>query len=330
MASSINSNHVGFTSQSQTPQTLIASIIPAIVASTLVLARLYSRVFIMKNWGYDDSWISLAWVTGSVALTILNGILTTRVTAQTPEDLVLTMRLGFASRELYQLCLGATKLSICAFYLRIFQDHASKVIIKSTMGFIALFTFGLSIGIIFQCRPISGDWNNVPAVCGNQDPGIIASAICNILSDIFLMIFVTPRILALKITKQQKISLLTILFLGLLVIVAAAMRMIFTLRVLAKSDAQPWDSYQIAIWSSIEVNSGLFCAAAPAVKPLIRKIAPTLLGPPPVLPSCSNTASQSRRKSAYSCNLVSPSSLYPSDVFKADNQPDLKAFENKT
>jgi hypothetical protein len=156
---------------------LIASIIPAIVASIPVLARFYSRVFIMNNWGHDDSWIFLSWVRwnsssslcicsyfkviGSVALTTLNGILTaratgTQLTAPTSEDLVLTMRLGFASRELYQVCIGTTKLGICAFYLRIFQDRVSKVIIRSTMGFIALFTFALSIGIIFQCRPIYG------------------------------------------------------------------------------------------------------------------------------------------------------------------------------
>ncbi|KAF4624210.1 hypothetical protein G7Y89_g13963 [Cudoniella acicularis] len=219
-----SSNDVGFASPSQVPQMLIAMIIPAIIASILVLARFYSRVFIMKNWGYDDSWIFLSWIIGSVALTTLNGILTARATgtqstAQTSEDLVLTMRLGFASRELYQVCIG--------------------------------------------------DWNNVPAVCGSQDPGIIACAVVNILTDIILISFVTPRILALQISKQQKVSLLSIVFLGLLVIVAAAMRMIFTLRVLASSEAQPWDSYEIAIWSAVEVNTGLLCAAAPALKPIL-------------------------------------------------------------
>ncbi|PMD41971.1 hypothetical protein L207DRAFT_391012, partial [Hyaloscypha variabilis F] len=263
-----------FASQPRTAQVLIASIIPSIFASILVLARFYSRVFIMKNWGNDDSWILLSWVIGSIALTTLNGILTSRITGtqhtvQTSENLVLTMRLGFASRELYQVCVGTTKLGLCAFYLRIFQDRVSKVIIRSTMGFIALFTFALSIGIIFQCRPIYvGDWNDVPAKCGNQDPGIIASGIVNILSDIILLIFVTPRILGLQITKQQKISLLAIVSLGLLVIVAATMRIVFTLRALVNSGAQPWESYQIAIWSAVEVNCGLLCAAAPAVKPV--------------------------------------------------------------
>ena len=101
---------------------------------------------------------------GSVALTILNGLLTARGTgAQISEDVSLTMRLGFASRELYQICLGTTKLGICAFYLRIFQDRIARVIIRSVMGFVALFTAALSLGIIFQCRPIYGMILNSPA-----------------------------------------------------------------------------------------------------------------------------------------------------------------------
>ena len=60
------SSNVAFVSQSRVPQTLIAAIIPATIASILVLARFYSRVFIMKNWGYDDSWILLSWVRQSI------------------------------------------------------------------------------------------------------------------------------------------------------------------------------------------------------------------------------------------------------------------------
>lgn len=39
----------------------------------------------------------------------------------------------------------------------------------------------------------------------------------------------------------------------------------------------PWDDVSVTIWTSIEVNTGLFCASAPAIKPLLRKIAPRLL-----------------------------------------------------
>ena len=36
-------------------------------------------------------------------------------------------------------------------------------------------------------------------------------------------------------------------------------------------------AYQIDIWASIEVNTGLICASAAALKPLIRKILPNFL-----------------------------------------------------
>jgi hypothetical protein len=38
------------------------------------------------------------------------------------------------------------------------------------------------------------------------------------------------------------------------------------------------DSWDIDTWSSVEVCTGLFCASAPATKPLLRKIAPGLMG----------------------------------------------------
>jgi hypothetical protein len=38
---------------------------------------------------------------------------------------------------------------------------------------------------------------------------------------------------------------------------------------------KPGDTYDIAIWSSVEINTATFCASAAAIKPLLRKIAPS-------------------------------------------------------
>ena len=38
-----------------------------------------------------------------------------------------------------------------------------------------------------------------------------------------------------------------------------------------------WDSYDVDIWAAVELNTGMFCIAAPAVKPLLRQISPGLL-----------------------------------------------------
>ena len=48
------------------------------------------------------------------------------------------------------------------------------------------------------------------------------------------------------------------------------------LRVTASQDV-PWDSYDVDIWAAVEINAGIFCVSAPAVKPLLHQIAPGLL-----------------------------------------------------
>jgi hypothetical protein len=47
----------------------------------------------------------------------------------------------------------------------------------------------------------------IPAVCGNQDPGIITSATVNILSDVILIAFVTPRIRKVAFRNFEKLIL---------------------------------------------------------------------------------------------------------------------------
>lgn len=43
------------------------------------------------------------------------------------------------------------------------------------------------------------------------------------------------------------------------------------------ADHETGNSYDVGIWNLVEVDVGLFCASAPAVKPLIRKITPDFL-----------------------------------------------------
>jgi hypothetical protein len=52
------------------------------------------------------------------------------------------------------------------------------------------------------------------------------------------------------------------------------------------------------------VNSGLLCAAAPAIKPVLRKIAPSLVGPYPKIIFCTNESSDSRKIALSGCYTV--------------------------
>lgn len=62
----------------------------------------------------------------------------------------------------------------------------------------------------------------------------------------------------------------------MLVILAAIVRLVRIIHVTTITDIS-WDPYDVEIWAAVEINTGMFCVAAPAVKPLLRQIAPGLL-----------------------------------------------------
>jgi hypothetical protein len=51
-----------FLAQSRRTETLIGSLLPPVIATIFVFFRFYSRAFIKKNWGFDDTWILISWV----------------------------------------------------------------------------------------------------------------------------------------------------------------------------------------------------------------------------------------------------------------------------
>ncbi|PVH68748.1 hypothetical protein DL98DRAFT_474508 [Cadophora sp. DSE1049] len=260
--------------ESRVSQILAGSIAPAVIASIFVLARLYSRLIIIKSFGADDYWIGISWV-ASLALTVLNCVFVHYGSGhhsmlQTKADGILTIKLAFVTRIFYNFVLGTTKIGICAFYLRIFSDQWSRYLSFALSGFIGLYTLFFVIFTIAFCFP---DPKKPFGKCTKNTPDLFVSAACNILADLLLLAFIAPRIWGLRIKKMLKVALLGVLGLSILVIVAAFIRM-FKVKAFNESKDRSWDFVNITTWSAVEVQTGLFCASAPAIKPLLRKLFP--------------------------------------------------------
>lgn len=72
------------------------------------------------------------------------------------EDLKITVLAGFLARLAYLLVLWTTKLAICSFYGRVFQDKWSRIFVWTMMGVLTAYSLPLFLAAIFQCRPIEG------------------------------------------------------------------------------------------------------------------------------------------------------------------------------
>lgn len=188
-----------------------------------------------------------------MALTFLSCIplkygLGRHISTETSGNINMALKFAFASRLVYQFTLSATKFSLGAFYLRVFQDRTSRRITYTLIGFIAIYSLPLELLTALQCRPISGAWSMLPANCIDLTAILITSAVCNIVTDTLLLSFIIFRIgmssdavrradftdpytAPLKIELRQKAILLALISLSLLVIVAAIIRVVLVSQV---------------------------------------------------------------------------------------------------
>ncbi|CZR59409.1 uncharacterized protein PAC_09301 [Phialocephala subalpina] len=266
-----------FATDSRVPEIFIGTLVPTALASILVIARLYSKGVLIKKWRLDDTLIVIAWVL-NLGFSLLNCLYARygmghHAEFMRPSDQGTVLKLQFASRLLFQSTLCISKLGICVFYHRVFQDHTSRILVYLIIGFLIISTIPVQTLVILLCHPVTRPWNFGPEKCL---PRIYVSGISNILADVLLMAFVIPRILPLQIGRKQKISLLFVLSLGILVIVAASIRLVYVVRYYVSADLA-WNGVDIMTWCAIETNVGLFCASAPCIRPLLRKITPRFM-----------------------------------------------------
>ncbi|KAN0099524.1 hypothetical protein V8E51_013299 [Hyaloscypha variabilis] len=260
----MSSNDV-LSSESRVAGVLAGTIVPTVFSAIFVLARLMSLTINQF---------------ASLGLAVLDALFVKFGTGhhsslQTLPDVRATLKLAFASRVVYQFVICTTKLGICTFYLRVFQDKRSKMLIYSLLGFIIITALVIELAFIFACKPVSGAWA-IPQTCASPFASFYANTIASVMADVALVVFVIPRVLPLQMALKQKIILLCVVSLGVLIIIAACIRLDRIVKLNESNDAS-WDASDVTTWTSLEVGIGLFCASAPTIRPLIRQIAPNLL-----------------------------------------------------
>jgi hypothetical protein len=150
--------------------------------------------------------------------------------------------LGFSVRIIHIVVLTTTKLSICIFYRRIFQDSFSNISSIALMAFMTIFTVALFINGFFACNLGGAFWAppeekcSAPSYARNIAFSIYGSATLSVNVDLLLMAFALWRVYPLGIARSQKISLYAIISLGWLAITASIVRAILTGKTIESTD----------------------------------------------------------------------------------------------
>ncbi|KAK0709887.1 hypothetical protein B0T26DRAFT_743202 [Lasiosphaeria miniovina] len=289
---------------------LFGILVPHVVCTVFILARTWSRLLLLRKWFLDDSLIVLAWAF-STAVCVVYSIaaesprLRTAVslsgadyyydgTADQEDTLRPYLLRTYLGLVLYQLCLCFTKLSVLAFYLRIFSSRPiEKRLAWATTVVVVLYCAPLLFMSIFQCHPAAGYFFGAPvAKCFSFVPLLIASASLHTATDAWLIVLIIPCIVRLAdLPRRQKAALALVLSLSIFVIAASLTRLQLSLRAnyrpdvyddsgeqqLVDADDQVANTLAFFVMTVLELDLALICASAPTLRPLLARFWPRLL-----------------------------------------------------
>ncbi|KAF8855779.1 hypothetical protein BDZ45DRAFT_746064 [Acephala macrosclerotiorum] len=260
---------------------IISTVVFTSLAACLVLARLIARLTILKNAGRDELAIAVS-LLSSIGFTIFVSEqvkygLGKHISTVSLYDLEQVLRCLWGSILCYNMSLTLTKISIVLQYLRVFVGPRIRYACRSTIGFIIIYGIWTIVSGIFTCVPVAAFWDlNIHGHCIAHKFLWFFNAAMNIVTDLTILILPMPVLSTLKLPLKQKVGLMMIFALGGFVCLVSILRL-HSLYVVSISEDTTWANTEAAIWSSIEINTGIVCASLPTIKPVISWIFPRLL-----------------------------------------------------
>ena len=210
---------------------IATSFVVTILACLIVALRLATRIWLVKNVGWDDYTIiaaTLGIIIGCclVIVQVHYGFGRHRVHLTDWEYIEFTK---YAFGEWIQTfqTLMFTKLSICFFLLRLPVKKRYIRPIQGTIGVLIVSNVILTFVWCFQCNPTDGAWNKKkPAKCftdAQLQRIILSQGIISIVSDFVLALFPIVLLWKVQIQTRIKAGLCALMSLGLLYVLTSSL-----------------------------------------------------------------------------------------------------------
>lgn len=124
-------------------------------------------------------------------------------------------------------------------------------------------------------RPIHAYWAWPPddsAICVDEELTLFIASIFNTLSEFLVALLPIPAIMRLRMERRQQCAVVSLLSLGFLVTVVGCVRTYYLW--LSEYGTMDVSWYSVPQWicAAIEIDVGLICACAPALRPLVTRI----------------------------------------------------------
>ncbi|KAG7136444.1 hypothetical protein HYQ45_005996 [Verticillium longisporum] len=265
---------------------LLVPLIIEVPAWFSVWLRLYSRYSIVHRFEADD-WIMLVCVIMNTPFLILGqhiGISCFGVDIWTvdADDLTQCLKLFYIDESFYVICLSLAKLSILCFFLRIFPNRVFRIITYSVMIFIGMSTTVFVFLQIFQCSPIEYNWLGWKGTfgsfrCLNVNTLVYTAAGFSIAQDVIILVLPLPLLFGLNMSWRSKVGIVIMFSLGVFILITSCIRLQYIVH-FARSTNPTWDYTDTLIWTGLEVSVSLLVTSLPAIRMLVNRVVPDVLG----------------------------------------------------
>jgi len=185
----------------------------------------------------------------------------------------------------------ATKTSILIFYLRMSRNTQKILRIASyvTLGVVNIAGVVLTFLNAFQCSPVSAAYD--PTKSNQKCISIVTLYLCsapvNIITDLAILVLPIPVLTGMRLPQRQKTILILTFALGVFVTIVDVVRIYYLQQAVdTQAIAQSrlgtgidfaWTASTALMWSAVEVNVGIICACIPTLKPLVKRILPSMI-----------------------------------------------------
>ncbi|EMD65286.1 hypothetical protein COCSADRAFT_198272 [Bipolaris sorokiniana ND90Pr] len=267
--------------ETRAPITLAIVAVFTVLSSVCVALRFYTRRVILRFVGPDDYMIlvahtlSLAQSGVNFAIVIAGGA--GQHIEHVQDKLPTFNRLMVAVMALYNAAQIATKISLLIQYCTIFPGRSMRLISQWGIGLLLLW------GIAQQAlTPCICSYESVttltPENCVPDDIPVALNAVINMVTDFLILIIPIKPVLGLQINWVRKTYLLVVMCMGLGVCIISAVRLDMLVGSKHNWRDITWKIATIAYFSTIETSLGIMCACIPALRPLMKRVVPNMMG----------------------------------------------------
>ncbi|KAL4748732.1 hypothetical protein BDW72DRAFT_205343 [Aspergillus terricola var. indicus] len=189
-----------------------------------------------------------------------------------PDRLETALKIIASSTFIWAFATTLVKLCLLSLYLQIFHSEIIFRILAYIVAALSamLAVSGILLGIVF-CEPFAYNWDRTieGGHCGDTPKLQLSTAIVNMILDLFIVVLPMPVLWGLQMVKKRKIMLSGVFSLGLCI---CAMNLTRTVLVVNQDRADvTYSIARIGLFSILEVNVGMICAALPTLGPLFFK-----------------------------------------------------------